>query len=214
MEQYTHENKLPENVLRLDAPPKAYQQIDGWFDFEKIYWDFAASIAADKPTKRKFVEVGTYQGRSIAYLAELAKINKLPLDLYCVDIWPETTSELTGPGVDFKTFYRNMENAKVEKYVLPIHRKSTKAAELFRDKELHGVFLDGAHTYEAVSDDLDAWFPKLNPHAHLFAGHDVGWGEVRLALDHFCAARGLIYKIIGNSWQIDLRLRIDKICEY
>ena len=40
-------------------------------------------------------------------------------------------------------------------------------------RSVHGIFIDGDHSYEAVRADLAAWEPKLVP-GGILAGHDFG----------------------------------------
>ena len=50
---------------------------------------------------------------------------------------------------------------------------SVEAAKRFTDESLDFVYLDADHSYEAVRDDIAAWWPKLKP-GGLFAGDDYG----------------------------------------
>lgn len=48
---------------------------------------------------------------------------------------------------------------------------SVEAAALFEDGGVDFVYVDGAHDYESVRADLQAWWPKINE-IGLIAGHD------------------------------------------
>ena len=67
---------------------------------------------------------------------------------------------------------------------------SVSAAEQFEDGSLDYVFIDALHTYDAVSADLKAWFPKVRPNG-LISGHDISWDGIREAIQDFTRPRGL-----------------------
>ena len=47
---------------------------------------------------------------------------------------------------------------------IKIHRStSLEAVRHFRDGYFDWIYLDGDHSYGAVLDDLNAWFPKVKP---------------------------------------------------
>ncbi len=48
---------------------------------------------------------------------------------------------------------------------------SIKAAELFEDNSLDFCYIDGDHSYQAVTDDITAWLPKLKQ-GGIMAGDD------------------------------------------
>jgi len=48
---------------------------------------------------------------------------------------------------------------------------SVKAAKLWKDNEVSLLFVDACHSYEAVRNDLDAWFPKMKMNG-IICGHD------------------------------------------
>lgn len=58
---------------------------------------------------------------------------------------------------------------------------SLEAAVKIPDLTLDFVFIDALHTYEAVRDDVAAWFPKLRP-GGLLCGHDISWDGVQRAV--------------------------------
>jgi hypothetical protein len=53
------------------------------------------------------------------------------------------------------------------------------------------VYIDGDHSYEAVRDDLRAWYPKLK-HGGVLCGDDYYWRDaknelsIKRAVDEFC----------------------------
>lgn len=49
--------------------------------------------------------------------------------------------------------------------------RSIDAARLFPRGALDFIYIDGAHDYESVTTDLEAWYPALSEHG-ILAGHD------------------------------------------
>ena len=54
-----------------------------------------------------------------------------------------------------------------------LRNTSVAAAATFADASVDFVFIDARHTYDAVSEDLRAWWPKIRP-GGILAGHDYG----------------------------------------
>jgi predicted O-methyltransferase YrrM len=52
-----------------------------------------------------------------------------------------------------------------------IQNYSTEASKLYEDNSLDFVFIDGDHSFSAVTDDIEHWLPKLKANG-LIAGHD------------------------------------------
>lgn len=55
--------------------------------------------------------------------------------------------------------------------IITMRKFSVKAAKSILEKELDWVFIDGNHSYDAVTEDLNAWWPKVK-YGGLFGGHD------------------------------------------
>lgn len=69
----------------------------------------------------------------------------------------------------------------------PIRKFSVDAAKDFEGESLDFVYIDAAHDYESVVEDIKAWYPKVKM-GGIISGHDyadiVGFGVVR-AVDEF-----------------------------
>jgi len=68
--------------------------------------------------------------------------------------------------------------------------KSLEAVLMIPDISLDFVFIDAMHTYEAVKEDIRAWFPKIRS-GGIVAGHDYSWDGVKKAVDEFELSSGL-----------------------
>lgn len=178
-----------------------YQNIQGWSDgIDLLYREIVA--AGPRPTLKlidgkfepsdeiqaHFVEVGSWRGRSTAFMAvEIANSGKR-IQFDAVDTWMGSPSEehhQQDPSVVNDTLYTEfLDNIEpVKQYVRPVRMTSTEAAQSYPDNSLDFVFIDADHTYEAVKQDIEAWWPKVKP-GGILAGHDYNPGPDENGVDY------------------------------
>lgn len=175
-----------------------YQGIHGWFDFDDIYRE-AVGEARDGA---RFVEVGTWCGRSAAYMAvEIVNSGK-KIEFYCVDTWkgspaPQYQEVVYRYGSIYDAFLRSMKDGGVQEVVRPIVSDSADAASLFEDRSLDFVFIDASHDFDGVRRDVAAWLPKVRV-GGIFAGHDAGCPGLLNAVTAYVPRARV--SIRGASW--------------
>lgn len=155
------------------------------------------------PEPKLGAEIGVWEARTTKHL-----LREFPgLTMYMVDPWPDKWPEDSRywqsgdatPRMDAKyirTRYqaalRDTEFAADRRIVLRL--MSVDAAPAVPDRTLDFVFLDGEHSKEAVSEDLDAWWPKVR-NGGIVCGHDWEHPEfpvfgVREAIEAFVGRLG------------------------
>jgi hypothetical protein len=165
------------------------KRIQGWFSFPGLYRE-AVRLAPDDGT---LVEIGSWRGKSLAFLVVESLNSGKSHRIVAVDPWSDG---LTGDGGEdvmtadevFEDFRANL--SPIEDRYEYIRSTSLEAAGQFEDGSLDFVFVDGSHAYRDVLDDLEAWYPKVSAGGTL-AGHDYHWPEVRRAVREFGKATGL-----------------------
>jgi len=147
---------------------------------------------------KKGVEVGVCDG---VYSEKLME-NIPGLTLYGIDPYTEY------PGYPKERIEQKEKAAeerlgKYENYVL-VKARSVEAAKLVPDESLDFVFIDGEHTYPSVTEDIEAWYPKVRK-GGIFSGHDYyprcGRGAVVRAVDEFAEKTGL--KLETTEWDME-----------
>ncbi len=184
-----------------------YQSIEGWFDFDDIYELALRRCSARKSAR--FVEVGAYKGRSTCYMAERLAERSLDVRFDVVDSF--AGDDDVGHGDLWPQFAANLERAGLLSRLTAHRALSVDAAATFADQSLDFVFIDARHTYDAASQDLAAWWPKVKP-GGLLAGHEYMHSPgVRAAVDDFVARRGLAhaFRASRTSWMIYRSIEID-----
>jgi predicted O-methyltransferase YrrM len=190
--------------------PHFYESIQGWFDFQDIY----TQVVQEASDGSKFVEVGSWLGRSAAFMAvEIANSGK-KIDFYAVDTW-RGSAEHTGVvakngGSVREIFDSNMERGGVGQIVKPVEAPSVEAAERFADGSLDFVFVDASHDFVNVFADVRAWYPKVKP-GGVIAGHDIGWGGLLAAVQQRVPARSIKERV--TSWWFRKPASVDDIFE-
>ncbi len=142
------------------------------------YPQFYSTIINGMPSGSHFVEIGSWKGKSAAYMAvEIINSGK-NIKFDCVDTWTGSEEhagikEVT-EGTLYETFLRNTE--RVKHIINPIRMDSVAAAETYANGSLDFVFIDGDHSYEGVRRDILAYLPKMK-HNSIISGHDYAWHE-------------------------------------
>mgnify|MGYP003147852055 FL=1 len=181
-----------------------YFTIQGWFNYHDVY-DMALSWFGDES---HFVEIGSWKGRSSAYMATNIHNSGKKIRFDCVDTWKGSWEHhLSDEDVDkhfpdegsrwqmknlkkkdlFGQFTRNIK--PVRHVITPVKMTSVKAAKRYDDKSLDFVFMDGAHDEKNVYQDISAWMPKLKD-TGVIAGDDFLQQGVRLGLKKYAAEHG------------------------
>jgi predicted O-methyltransferase YrrM len=159
-----------------------YQNIQGWFSYESIY-DTAVTRA---PNTAKFVEIGSWRGKSSCYLGVVIENSGKNITVDCVDTWKGSLAEEVhqqDPSVINDTLYDEfLQNTQSLQHILkPVRMTSMEAVKQYADESLDFVLIDGSHEYEDVVDDITEWLKKVKP-GGMLAGDDYAWPGVKQAV--------------------------------
>lgn len=172
-----------------------YQNLgEDWFTYPKFYSRMVSHFTDDC----HFVEVGSWKGRSSAYMAVEIYNSKKRIKFDCIDTW-NGSSEHTDPNSPwfnpeivqnpnwlYEEFLRNVR--PVQNIINPVRKTSSDASADYDDRSLDFVFIDADHTYQSVKEDIACWFPKVKIGGFI-AGHDYNlakiWPGVCSAVDEF-----------------------------
>lgn len=152
---------------------KTYKDLNGWFSFEPFYKKISETFITNDMC---ILEMGVFDGKSLCFMADQVKRKKLQVKIFAVDHWVADE--------DYARFKNNLRECDLEHFVTVIRMKSNKAAILFPDKYFDFIFIDGAHDYESVMEDLNLWIPKLK-NGGIIGGDDYDpcWSGVVKAVD-------------------------------
>jgi len=155
-----------------------YKKYFGMFDYADLYKE----VIDRTDTSATFVEIGSFHGKSAAYMGcEIINSGK-NIHLYCVDPWDFKSldlreshplakfmiNKLTGQHA-FDTFKKAIEPYKSN--VSYMKMKSVEASKHFNNSSIDFVFIDGDHSYLGCYMDIACWYKKVKP-GGLIAGHD------------------------------------------
>lgn len=180
-----------------------YENINGFMkDGNKKMFDHAISLM---PQNCKWVELGAWTGKSAAYCAvELMQQEKFG---------KFTTLDSWHGGIELKDHNLVIEKQLKDVFldnVAPIKDRieiiqgiSWENADKFKDNSLDFCYVDAGHTYEDVTKDLNAWYPKIKSGMY-FGGDDYTKGHpgVLKAVQEFFNEKKIKVKKIGRCWFI------------
>jgi predicted O-methyltransferase YrrM len=172
--------------------------IGGWLrrPEAELLFELAAAVAPD----RDIVEVGSYLGRSTAFLGQGAGAGPT---IHAVD--PHNRGRLQ-PGemvevIDTsKQFLQNMAEVGVSDRVEAHIEVSVDAARSYDGRPIGLLFIDARHTEEAVYEDGSVWAPHLAAGA-LIAFDDIDKVKVRRGVTRL-VADGVVPAIAGHVGKI------------
>lgn len=167
-------------------------------------------LAREAARKGPCLEIGSYCGRSAAYLGlgcqEAGGI------LFSIDHHqgseeqqpgreyydPELLDPATGRIDTFPRFQKTLRDLALDDTVVPIVSRSDVAARCW-ETPLSLIFIDGGHTFEAAFTDYNCWISKLLPGGYLII-HDVFFdpalgGQAPHCIYQMALASGLFRKL-------------------
>jgi len=181
-------------LSQFDSRIHSALAIDGWMTPNELLW-----LAERASEHTEIVEIGSWKGRSARVIGENTKGR-----LTCIDTWAASSPEL---GVEFAKgailaghdpdwvydeFRFNMIGLD---NVGALRMSSWDAAghASRNNVRFDMAFIDGAHDYESVSEDIAAWRALLKP-GSLICGHDYApeWSGVTKAVDELVPERKLL----------------------
>jgi predicted O-methyltransferase YrrM len=157
------------------------------------------------------IEVGTWLGSSARFFGrEVGTEGKV----YCVDNWTgpinPTAKELAAYNTHrdrlptlYQQFLSNVIHANLTDRIVPVRMDSLEAAKqlnVFADL----IYIDAAHSEEAVFSDILAWAAHLNPDG-ILCGDDWHWDEVRKGVERGAMFLGKNIDVRGGFWRLRSR---------
>lgn len=161
--------------IKLYKPMEHYwKKVEGYLDHFELQ-----DLALRSFNSGRFVEIGTFRGRSASYLGvEIINSGK-DIKLDTVDHFDVSRDYSATSQNQYQTVIKNLEPVNSVVRVIPM--KSVDAAKLYPDQSLEFVYIDASHDYESVKEDILAWFNKVKI-GGIIGGDDYGWKGVELAV--------------------------------
>jgi hypothetical protein len=145
---------------------------------------------------RRYAEIGGYEGGSILALG--LRFANRDVDFYSVESFMgNLDGTMDGhPLPSRQQYMRNLRRYPGLRVNL-VPGDSALASQLFDDKSIDFLFIDGCHETAAVLRDIDTWLPKVS-RGGIIAGDDYGWDTVRHAVRQRFARPAVTRS--GNVW--------------
>ena len=116
------------------------------------------------PHASKWVEVGSYVGESSLIFASFNFVK----ELHCVD--PLIQTQRKDVEVCFKNRLKHyMKYGREKVFFHKIH--SNLFSNTIENNSIDVVYIDGDHSYDKVTQDINLWYPKVKENGFL-CGHD------------------------------------------
>ena len=132
-----------------------------------------------RPTSEmRIIEIGSYVGESTMIFADRFK-EVVSVDPYINDYDLEDAACLFAPFD--KVYEQFVRNTLPIPNIKSIRETSKNAFSILKDQQWDMVYIDGLHTLEGVSYDIEHYKTIIKPGGFV-CGHDYGWGNVRHAI--------------------------------
>lgn len=191
-----------------------YYKIHGWFVQENLFTQMV--LSCNDIDEYHFVEIGSWKGKSSTYMGvEIINSGKR-IKFDCVDTWEGSKEHLDPENVSYEPllkipnglyneFLKNIE--PVKSVINPIRMPSIDASTLYEDNSLDFVFIDGAHDYFNVKQDIEHWLPKVKSGGWI-AGDDYVWPPINMAVKEMfnekqiTSIRSAAYQGAEQTWLV------------
>lgn len=187
----------------------------------KIYENRNLMVADIIPKNGVYCEIGVFKGDFSKYLIETLE----PKLFHMIDIFEGnttsgdqdgnnvTTTNMTDEYVKLQKLYFDYPNVKLWK------GDSAPTLSLFQDNSLDMIYIDGDHSYEGCSKDLEVAYKKVKNGGYIL-GHDyetnmskctTNWKfGVRQAAEEFCQKYGQEICALGKDGCVSFAIHLRK----
>jgi len=149
-----------------------------WYcNFMKILEYDRIGLLSALPNNSVCAEIGVWQGE----YAEAIVKNNNPKELYLIDKWDVLELKNESYAEYFQHFTKTEQfidvyNSVLDKFsyhegIKLIRDDSVKASSIFDDQFFDWVYIDADHSYEGVTNDLNAYYSKVKTGGYI-CGHD------------------------------------------
>jgi len=203
---FTKRNESIDQQMNALNVPLSEKQLEGCKVFPS-----RKSMIATFPKDAMIAEVGVAAGDFSAEILEVAH----PQKLFLIDAWHMDENSDYGEKGSAKVKARFRD--EIDREIIVIKRGySHEKLNEFEDDYFDWVYIDAAHNYQAVKQDLEFSFKKVK-NGGIIAGHDyLRWGNrgmrfgVLEAVNNFCVQKELPFTGISldndNNWSYALRV--------
>lgn len=175
-------------------------------------------------TPKLILELGCFLGDSTITMANVLKKQNIEGVILTVDTWLGSQEHWLKNKCDLLHLYDNFENgisslynkclrniinAQVADYIVPVPTTTSTAFDIFLDLDFKFdmIYMDADHTKSVVYDDLNKYYKLLAKNGIIF-GHDIDWIGVNEAVKQFCTENNLFYDVYKDNDGVDKFWRI------
>jgi len=193
-----------------------YKFTKDWFGWAPPVWEQLIPMLPEG--HRNFLEVGSFEGRSMVWIAENMISGETPADIYCIDTWEggEEHGEEDMAAVEAR-FDFNATRAQEDNPVYVTKYKGTSirwlAHAIKEEKAFDFIYIDGSHIAKDVLTDACMAWPLLKT-GGVMVFDDYLWGNPRdvlhrpkAAIDAFTTLFAEELEIIHVGYQAVIRKR-------
>ena len=201
-----------------------YKFTQDWFSWAPPVWSQLVPLLSGEPGKRNFLEIGSFEGRSMVWIAE--NMMQDGDELYCVDTWDggeeHSNGEMDGAEERFDHNLvevltgRDVKIHKVKRtsvmQLAIMHSANVLRSELEETaKVLDFIYIDGSHIAKDVMTDACMAWPLLKQGGFMVFD-DYLWGDARdilhrpkVAIDTFVDLFSEEVEMIHIGYQLIVR---------
>jgi predicted O-methyltransferase YrrM len=192
-----------------------YKFTKDWFNWAPQVWEQLIPHLPGEAGKRKFLEIGSFEGRSTVWTME----NMMQQGDYmlCIDTW-QGGEEHVAEDMDavFNRFRANVQAAREKTGIISVgHSRQSSiqglAEEIAETNSYDFIYIDGSHTAPDVLTDACLAWQILKPKG-MMVFDDYMWGNPRdilhrpkPAIDAFCNIFAETAEIVHVGYQLVVR---------